>query len=322
MSTLQKQIYRLEEDIKTVTIQGATNVALATLEGIRLVAKNISGDRKILLRAVKEIGEKLSNARVNEPLARNAVKYIFTKLNQSKSTMPKDAQIEVLGLCTEYESMIAEGKKHIVAFGAEVLNKEDVVLTHCHSSTTTKILINVAKLKEIEQKEFKVVSTETRPLYQGRKTAKELFGAGVDITQIVDSACASFIVDDRYLPVGAIIVGCDELLKDGSFINKVGTYSIALSAEKGKDKFYVATHLLKMDPKRDVIIPDIEQRAANEIWDHAPKGLKIINPAFEHTPSELVTGYITEAGLLTKDELLPKAEEAYPWLFTQENFDL
>lgn len=301
------KIHQIEKDIKAIKIQGATNVALATLEGLRLVARNSKG--KELEKMIREVGKRLSNVRENEPLARNAVKFVLQALDKVASAE------EVLKATEKYEGMIENSKKGMIQFGTEVLEEESVVLTHCHSSSAVTILKNVAKFKSIKGEEFKVVSTETRPRYQGRETAKELYEAGIDVTQIVDSACASFIVDDRYLPVGAVIVGCDELLRDGSFINKVGTYAIALAAKTGADEFYVATTLLKLNTQRDPNLTDIEQRDSKEVWEAAPKGLKIVNPAFEQVKGEYVTGYITEAGVLKSGELLEKAKAIYPWIF-------
>jgi len=310
-STLVTKINHIERDIKSIEIQGATNVALATLEGLRLVARNFEGKSLDLRKEVARVGKRLSEARENEPLARNALKFVLQSLEGEDLKLKE----RVLGACDGYESMIADGKVGMIQFGTEVLHKEDVILTHCHSSSAVTILKNVAKYKAIKGKSVKIIATETRPRFQGRKTAKELLRAGIDVTQIVDSACASFIVDDRYLPVGAVIVGCDELLRDGSFINKVGTYSIALAAKKGADEFYVATTLLKLDPQRDPDLAEIELRDASEVWEDAPKGLKIINPAFEQVSSAYVTGYITEAGVLKKRELLKEAKKIYPWIF-------
>lgn len=318
MSKVEKKIKKIEDDIKSIKIQGATNVGLATIKGVKIYVKEA---KQFDFDEVLEVGKRLSNARENEPLARNVVKYInYVKEEEKEKAKDKGINFKdlILKACDNYECIIAEGKEEIVKYGTQALEKEQVVLTHCHSSTSTTTLKNVAKLKEIKREEFKVVATETRPRYQGRKTAKELFEAGIDVTQIVDSACASFIVDDKYLPVGAVIVGCDELLKDGSFINKVGTYSIALASKKGVDEFYVATTLLKLDPQREPHIADIEQRDAREVWDQAPKGLKIINPAFERVRGEYVTGYITEAGILTSEELTKEARNTYPWLFNMK----
>lgn len=318
MSSLNQQIRRIEQDIKSIAIQGATNVALATLEGIRLGARNIKGDRASVLGEIREIGKQLSNARENEPLARNAVKYVSRAVEDAMQDTEMTVQKIIIDAAEEYEILIRRGKEKIKQYAVKALSSEDVVLTHCHSSTTTNALIHIAQERAQAGKEFHVVATETRPLYQGRKTAKELVEADVNVTQIVDSVCASFIVDDRYLPVGAVIVGCDELLSNGAFINKVGTYSISIAAREGKDELYVATTLLKMDPERSLSVPEIEQRDAKEVWEEAPKGLEIINPAFELVSAEYVTGYITEAGVLSSKDLLKTAKKQYPWLFANQ----
>ncbi len=309
---MNQNINKIEKDIKSIKIQGATNVAIATLKGMKLAVQHISADTRKIIKLVKEVGEKLSLARENEPLARNGVKYVLSSIKGYKRG---DLTRQIVNLCDSYQVMIRNAKKEIIKYGTELLRNEKVVLTHCHSSTAVAILKNVAKYRKINKKEFKVISTETRPLYQGRVTAKELFDSDVDVTQIVDSVCASFIVEDKYIPVGSVVVGCDELLVDGSFINKVGTYAIALASEKDKDKFYIATSLLKLDPLKNISRVKIEQRESSEVWSDAPKGINIINPAFERVNSSYVTSYITEAGVLTKSDLFKITKRIYPWLF-------
>jgi ribose 1,5-bisphosphate isomerase len=292
----RERIEKIKKDVQDIHIQGATNVAFATLEGMKIASDDDANTEEII-----QTGKLLSNVRPNEPMARNAVKYI-------KEVLKRGDSIE--NAINEYGEMIRRAKLKIINTGVEVLSKYKVILTHCHSSTATAILIESSK----KNPDIQVVSTETRPRYQGRITSKELYEAGVDVTLIADSASASFIVDDRYLPVEAVIIGCDELLKNGSVINKVGSYQMALAANHGNDEFYVATSLMKLDPERDTADPEIEMRKVSEIWDRAPKGLEIINPSFEVVPSNLVTGYITEAGLLKPKELSIRAEEKYPWL--------
>lgn len=298
------QIEKLYTDIESVKIQGATNVALATLHGMSIVAEAGGPD---VLEQIESVGFKLSTARENEPLARNAVKYVLGKLKDSQSddilTQAKDGILE-------FEQLIKSSKEDIKHHAAEVLKEFNVILTHCHSTTATGGIIEASKLN----KDLKVVSTETRPLFQGRKTSRELLEAGVDVTQIVDSASASFIVDDRYLPVEAVVIGSDEVLPDGRVINKVGSYQMALAAKEGNDKLFVLASLLKIDVNKNDGEPLIEMRSAEEVWAEAPVGLKIINPSFELIPSELVSGYITEAGLLSASELMSKVKEVYPWI--------
>jgi ribose 1,5-bisphosphate isomerase len=296
----KQQIEELFRKIESIEIQGATNVAIATLEGMRLAA-DITPNT---LEQIESVGFNLSKARDNEPLARNAVKYVLSNIKGG------DLKQEVNAAIANFNKLLFDIKNKIKQNAVQALQNEDVILTHCHSSTSTGALIELAKINP----RLQVVSTETRPLFQGRKTALELTENNVNTTMIVDSAVASFIIDDRYLPVGACIVGCDELLLDGRFVNKVGSYIVALAANAGGDEFYVVTTLLKIDTEYGGKTPNIEIRPGREVWENAPEKLKIINPAFELVPSELVTGYITEAGVLKKEQLASALKQVYSWV--------
>ncbi len=298
------KIDKLEKEIETIQVQGATNVAIATLEGMQLVADAQGVD---LLENVESVGYRLSHARENEPLARNAVKYVLSHI-KGESNIPLSQ--EVHQAAEEFKSIIDSSKAQIVTNAVEILAKYSTVLTHCHSSTTVGALIGAAKI----HRGFRVVATETRPLFQGRITAKELVEAGLDVTQITDSASAAFIVDDTYLPVDAVLIGADEVFVDGRAINKVGSYPISIAAHYGNDPLYVLTTLLKIDLDTQTKAPVIEMRTAREVWEDAPKGLNIINPSFDLVPAKLITGFITEAGLLTADQLESALKTSYPWI--------
>ncbi len=298
---MNKSILKIKKDIESITIQGATNVALATLKGMKIASKDKSFEETI------KAGKILADARDNEPLARNAVKFVVCNSRREVDNVIKK--------CEQFEEVISKAKKKMVVYGTEAIKDEEVVLTHCHSSTALAIIKNAVEYKKDKGGGLRIIATETRPRYQGRKTAKELFEEGVDVTLITDSASASFIIEDEYEPVGAIIVGCDELLRDGSFINKVGTYAMARAAEDGADEFYVATTLLKFDPDRKITPSMIEMRKAEEVWEDAPDGLEIINPAFDRVGGKFVTGYITEAGVIKAEQIVEKAKKVYPWMF-------
>jgi len=293
---INQKIKQIVDDIKSISIQGATNVALATVEGMKLVRD--SGEN---IQTVINIGEKLANARPNEPMAKNSVKYIKYYLKKG---------MDISQIIDNYKKLIQKSKLQIKSIGGKILARYKVILTHCHSSTSTAILIEASKLNP----NLKVVATETRPRYQGRITSKELFEAGVDVTLITDSASAAFIIDNKYLPVEAVIIGTDELLSDGTILNKVGSYQLAQAAFLGNDDFYVTTSLLKLDIERDSTSIKIEMRDAEEVWLEAPNGLKIINPSFDAIPPKLITGYITEAGLLKPKEVEVMAKKIYPWI--------
>jgi methylthioribose-1-phosphate isomerase len=144
-----------------------------------------------------------------------------------------------------------------------------------------------------------VFACETRPLLQGaRLTAWELADAGIPVTVLPDSAAASLLARGG---VDAVIVGCDRVAANGDVANKVGTYPVALAARAHGVPFYVAGPRATLDhatPSGAVI--QIEQRGGDEV--RAAGGLDartaVWNPAFDVTPAELITGLITDAGVL------------------------
>ena len=175
------------------------------------------------------------------------------------------------------------------------------VLTHCNAGALatagmgTALAPIYAALKDGVQ--LKVYSDETRPLLQGaRLTAWELAESGVDVTTICDSMASQVMREGK---AGIVIVGADRVAANGDTANKIGTYQLAIAAKYHNIPFYVALPFSTIDRS----IPDgsaipIEQRSAEEIF-HCGKA-KVYNPAFDVTPRELITGFITERGILTE----------------------
>jgi methylthioribose-1-phosphate isomerase len=144
-----------------------------------------------------------------------------------------------------------------------------------------------------------VFACETRPLLQGaRLTAWELADAGVPVTVLPDGAAASLLARGG---VDAVIVGCDRVAANGDVANKVGTFPVALAARHHGVPFYVAGPRSTLDPATATGAEiEIEQRDGSEV--RAVAGLDVTtpvwNPAFDVTPAELITGLITDAGVL------------------------
>jgi ribose 1,5-bisphosphate isomerase len=199
----------------------------------------------------------------------------------------------------------------IVETGAKRIGDNSVVFTHCRSSTVTGLL----KRAKQQGKEFEVVCTETRPLYQGRMTARELLGIGVGVTMIVDSAARYFMNT-----ADLVIVGADAITSEGNVINKIGTSMIALVAHEARTPLYVASELLKFDPA--TICGDyekIEERSPSEVWQDAPKGLVIKNPAFDVTRRDFIHGIICEEGIVPPHSAMEVVRRRYPWVFAESS---
>jgi methylthioribose-1-phosphate isomerase len=150
-------------------------------------------------------------------------------------------------------------------------------------------------------KDIRVIATESRPVLQGaRLTAYELLNDGFDVTILSDTAVGSAMQNGL---VDSVIVGTDRVTKDGYVFNKIGTYQIALLANKHKIPFYVAAPISSFDFSRDHKQIKIEERNPNEVTRIRDRkitvdGVRAYNPAFDCTPPSLVSAIICESGIL------------------------
>jgi methylthioribose-1-phosphate isomerase len=146
---------------------------------------------------------------------------------------------------------------------------------------------------------IEVFACETRPLLQGaRLTAWELNDAGIPVTVLIEGAAPTLLARGG---IDAVIVGCDRVAANGDVANKIGTYALAIAAHHHGVPFYVAGPRSTLDPATATGAEiEIEQRDGGEV--RAVAGLDVTtavwNPAFDVTPAELITGLITEVGVL------------------------
>ncbi len=309
---MNKKIQQLSKDIKSIKIQGATNVFYATLDILELLLieyKNLELNK--FKQTFEKEADKISLIRATEPMSRNAVKYILHKLEKNKLASTIDAISNIKQSIEYLKSQIKQIEKNIVKNGTKIINKNDRVMTHCHSSLVEKILISQ------KNKNILVYNTETRPLMQGRITSRKLVANGIKTTMIVDSAASFFISPySGDLKMDKVIVGCDAISIDGSIVNKVGSYGIALACKESNIPIYVSGSLLKYDSQDDV---NIEIRHNNEIWKN-PNSNKInmINIAFDYVPEKLIAGIICEFGIIKTNQVNNLIQKHYPWILEKK----
>ena len=188
--------------------------------------------------------------------------------------------------------------------GSELLDDNDTIMTHCNAGALATVgygtALGVIRATKDKGKNIKVIATETRPVQQGsRLTAFELKHDGIDVSLIPDTA-VGYTMANRL--VNKIIVGADRILRTGHVYNKIGTYQLAIMAKQHNLPFYVAAPLSTFDMKNNPEDVIIEQRNASEVTGigdkkTAPDGINVINPAFDMTPPELISGIITENGI-------------------------
>lgn len=263
----KREFDKIVSDIKSIKIQGARNVAKFALKAYSLIP-------------TKSSKEKLIHSRPTEPM-------MFYALNLAD-------KIPVQKILEHFDS--AQNKINEAVF--KLIKSNDIIFTHCHSTNVVNALIYSHK----KGKKFEVYNTETRPLFQGRKTAEELRKAKIKITMFVDSGLNVAISGEQgNKKVDKVLIGADALLKDG-IINKIGSGLVSQIARDNKVPVYIIADSWKFSKSKI----KIEQRNLNEVWDNAPKNIKIKNPAFEFVPKKLITGIITEYGLMKYGEFLRK----------------
>ncbi len=258
------------DDIKTLKIQGATNVARAGLTALTL--KNDSQSVK-----------KLLSLRPTEPLLHHAVHFAHKD--------PKRLGKFALAHINESQQLIArEAAKHI----------HKSVYTHCHSSDVIESF-KIAK----KTKNFEVHCTETRPLQQGRRTANDCRKLGLKTYFYPDSAGRIALRKAEVMLIGA------DAITPTKIYNKIGSELFVEIAHKYGIPVYVLSDSWKYVPYEI----KIEERQPQELWKNPPKGLHIVNHAFEKIDPKLITGIITELGVLSHKELIKKVPLMYPELY-------
>lgn len=291
MNNINKTI----NDIKNLKIQGATNVAKAVVTAAGLWSQ----DKNWTQAELAELVNKLKNIRPTEPLAQNSLNYLLSETKKIEGQSLKKISHHIIDI-------LSSAKKKIINHAVMIIKNNSNILTHCHSSTVTGILIKAKN----QGKQFKIYLTETRPRYQGHLTAHELTQAGINSTLITDSEASYIISKEDTINIDLILLGADALDHNGSAFNKVGSYSIGLSAKKADIPLYVTATLLKYSPQKI----NIEVRSPKEVWDKPPVNLKILNLAFDKIPAEFITAFVTEKGLIKPKDLPAAVYKSYPWL--------
>lgn len=295
----------LLKDIKSLKIQGAESVAKEAAKGFNIIIKSSKArSAKQLLSELKRAAAELIRTRPTEPAMRNAVRFILTDLD--KQPTPEKLAKRVREKIDEVLFHFENSKEKIITYGASKIKKGQVIFTHCHSSTVVAVL----KKAHNKNKRFYVHNTEARPRYQGRITAKELAGEGINVKHYTDSA-AIFALKKADM----CLFGADAIQSDGRIINKTGTAIFTEIALKHDIPIFVCMNSWKFDPVTihgtDEVI---EHRNRTEVWKGAPKNVEINNPAFEVIEPQKITGVISELGVYRPEVFPELVSRSYPFI--------
>jgi ribose 1,5-bisphosphate isomerase len=308
VKALQDPVWIAAEKIRKLEVQGARNVAIAAITATQTQANQTRAKTKNeFLKELLKTKETLFASRETEPLMRNAIRLIINQVEKSTEKSVKKLSETVSMASQQFLKDLENSKERIAEMGARRIRNNSTILTHCHSSTVTHLL----RKARHDGKVFEVICTETRPVFQGKITAKEMLDLSVRTTFIVDSAARFFMNQ-----VDMVVVGADAITSEGNVINKIGTSMIALVAQEARTPFYVVSELLKFDPA--TMYGDyekIEERDPREIWKDAPKDLTVRNPAFDVTRRDFIHGIICEEGIISPHSITEVMHRKYPWVF-------
>ena len=289
--------------IKTLVVRGAPAIGVSGAFGLALAALQSKATTK------KELIEDLEKARktlfVTRPTAVNlkwGLEKIMKVANEGNNISEiKESIVQTAKKMAEddVQTNMAMGK-----YGSELFNDNDTIMTHCNAGALATVAygtaLGVIRAVKDSGKNIKVIATETRPVQQGsRLTAFELKHDNIDVSLIPDTAVGYSMAQGL---VNKVIVGADRILRTGHVYNKIGTYQVATMAKQHGIPFYVAAPLSTFDLQSNPDDVIIEQRNGSEVTrigdkKTAPDGINVINPAFDMTPPELISGIITENGI-------------------------
>ncbi len=305
-----EQVWRA---IRNLAVRGANAIGITAAYGLCVGIRNTKAlTREAFIEDFEKVAAYLETSR---PTA----VYMFWAINRVRNAVRR-FQPGSIG-----SASVVEALRNVVFMEAKEIHEEDIarcrligdygvtlmqdgigVLTHCNAGAlgTTQYGTALAPMYVAKERgiHFRVFADETRPVLQGaRLTTWELSQAGIDVTLICDNMAASVMQKGW---VNIVFVGADRIAANGDTANKIGTYGVAVLAKEHGVPFYVAapTSTIDMDTQngKDIVI---EERPGEEITRGlgrviAPDGVKVYNPAFDVTPSHLITGIITERGII------------------------
>ncbi|OGV41813.1 MAG: S-methyl-5-thioribose-1-phosphate isomerase [Lentisphaerae bacterium GWF2_49_21] len=296
--------------IKRLVVRGAPAIGCAAGLGLAAVSQH-SRARKVseFVREIRKTADYLASSRPTAVNLSWALNRTVAAVEKSTADGAGDVSSLKLVLLMEALEIVREDVemcKSIGQNGVRLLKNGMGILTHCNAGAlaTADYGTALSPIYAAHEKgmKIKVYSDETRPLLQGsRLTAWELKRAGVDVTTICDNMAAQVMREGK---INLVIVGADRIAANGDAANKIGTYGVAILAKYHKIPFYIAAPYSTVDIsiRNGSGIP-IEERNGDEIRRGfgrltAPSDVTVYNPAFDVTPNELITGIITEKGII------------------------
>ena len=317
MVTVPREVEEIASAIRTMKIRGAGEIARSATQGLLITAqKSKVTDADSFVKEIDLAARMLLDTRPTAVSLPNAIRYVVRRIQEARV---KGYSLEELRLiAVEAAQDFIENSKtaiqRIGEIGSRRIGSGDTIMTHCNSSAA----ISIIKAAFAQGKDIKVITTETRPRFQGRLTAKELGEAGIPVTLITDSATRYFMNG-----VDKVVVGADAVAANGAVVNKIGTSLMALAAKEARALFFVATETYKFSPETMIgELVAIEERDFSEVISKEElkemPSITVCNPAFDITPPEYIDLIITEKGIIPPQGAILVIQEEFGAITPEE----
>jgi len=295
---------QVADAIRNLIVRGAPAIGVSGAFGLALAAlQSKSQSKEQLLEELNKAKQILFETRPTAVNLAWGLEKIMEIANSGSSV--KEIRENVVQEAKRMAEQDIEINKTMGKNGSFLFDDNDTIMTHCNAGALATVAygtaLGVIRATKESGKNVKVIATETRPIQQGsRLTAFELKHDGFDVSLIPDTAVGYSMANGL---VDKVVVGADRVVRTGHVFNKIGTYQVATMAKQHGIPFYVAAPLSTFDMKTDAKDVVIEMRKGSEVTGignkkTAPDDIGVINPAFDMTPPELITGIITEKGVV------------------------
>ena len=296
---ISPEIIGLIDEIRNDKTHGASQLARQAVSVLRAAAERSQADTtEQFLHEQKEVGQRLMSARPAMAPVFNIVARLLDAISGKVVETDLDSVRDlVISKADEIVSDSLQAIAQIAQYGSELIADGDKIMTHSYSSTVVAML----KAAFAQHRNVEVITTRSGPGGSGEMVARELGLYGIPLTFIDDTAIGLYLST-----VNKVVVGADRICADGSLVNGIGTYQLALAGKRASIPFYVLCETLKFDPRLSGDEVDLEEKEPSEVIEpgRLPPEVRVKNPHFDVTPLELITGIVTENGLLAPEEVI------------------
>lgn len=304
MTGSMDNLLEVARDIKSMEIRGAALIGRSAAQALRDFALELNtNDLNEFNSEVSKAADILLNTRPTAVSLSNSIRMVMRYSGEDVET----ASQSLVSNADNFVERSLKAVETIGKIGSHRIRDGDTILTHCNSS----VALSIIKTAHQSGKDIKVISTESRPRYQGHLTIGMLNDWRINTELIVDSAVRTIINE-----VDEVIVGADVITANGSLVNKIGTAQIALCAHEARTSFMVAAETYKFSPETIMgeLVP-IEMRQEEEVYPQISdlKNVTVRNPAFDVTPHRYIDIICTEVGAIPPEMSYMIIKEMQGW---------